>query len=93
MQIVEAKTHNKSDDDLQKTLKSSNFIAKYFGENGSWREAIIQRRQNNKRHGDWLQADELEYLWNEQEKLGEQGQGIISKDLYLTLQQLMILVN
>ncbi len=82
MQIVEAKAHNKSDDDLQKTLKSSNFIAKYFGENGSWRQAIIQRRQNNKRHGDWLQADELEYLWNEQEKLGEQGQGIISKDVY-----------
>lgn len=33
-------------------------------------------------NGDWLQGNELEFLWDEQGKLRQRGQGIISNDVH-----------
>ncbi len=33
-------------------------------------------------NGDWLQGDELEFLWNEQGKLRQRGEGIIPNDVH-----------
>jgi hypothetical protein len=63
MQIVAAKSRNENDENLQKTLKSSDLIDQYFGKNGTWRQAIIQRKPDDDRRGDWIDDGDLEYLW------------------------------
>jgi hypothetical protein len=63
MQIVQAKAHHESDETLQETLESRAFIDQYFGKNGTWRQAIIQKKTNDNRQGDWLDDSDLEYLW------------------------------
>jgi hypothetical protein len=70
MQIVQAKSNNKDDENLQKTLNDSDVVQYYFGKkgfffgkNGEWREAIMQKRQNNRDYGDWIDKEEIQYLW------------------------------
>ena len=63
MQIVQAKANNESENDLKKTLMSYDLIAQYFGKNGTWRQAIVNKRKSDKYYGDWLNDGELEFLW------------------------------
>jgi hypothetical protein len=62
MQVVQAKSENESDEDLQETVESPDLINKYFGSDGIWRQAIMRRREFDDK-GDWLDNEELLYLW------------------------------
>lgn len=74
MQVIQAKNQNESNAVLEQTLKSPNSIANYFGPNGIWRKVILEKRgENDEDHGDWLWGNELEFLWNKQEKLDISG--------------------
>ncbi len=72
MQLVQAKSNEKSDEYLQNILNDPGIIQHYFGKkgiffgkNGTWRQDIIQKRKNDIYNGDWLDKEEIQYLWNE----------------------------
>jgi len=64
MQVVASKNRNQNEMQLKNDLMSVELIENYFGENGRWRQAIIQKKPNDDRHGDWIDDGDLEYLWN-----------------------------
>jgi hypothetical protein len=64
MQVVQVKNDNESDEDLQEELQKPDLIEKYFGDDGIWRQAIMQRSGlEDIDKGNWLDDEELLFLW------------------------------
>jgi hypothetical protein len=71
MQVVQSKSNEEDDTRLQVRLNDSKIIPYYFGKkgiffgnNGIWRQQIIQDRKTNRDEGDWIDKEEIQFLWN-----------------------------
>jgi hypothetical protein len=71
MQVAQAKHNAVDDSTLQNTLNDFKAIQYYFskkgmfwGNNGIWRQDIIQSRKKDMYTGDWIDKEEIQSLWN-----------------------------
>lgn len=53
MQLIQGKSQHMTDKDLEKVLMDSKIIEKYFGQDGKWREEIIEKRKIEKFKNAW----------------------------------------